>query len=149
MPEEGSFVEFHDGQNQFKLPFTMYADFKANLKPIEGLSPNPKESYTKEINQHIPSGFCVCSKFAYGEVENQLKLYRGEDCAEVFCNYVKNEVKRLYHMFPEKPMNRPTCEEWREFNQVRKCHICFTRSEITATTLHLHRIEDPPTGTAI
>ena len=53
MHEEGLFVEFHDGQNQFKVPFIMYGDFDAILKPAEGLSPNPEESYTKEINQHI------------------------------------------------------------------------------------------------
>ena len=125
MPEEGSFVEFHDGQNQFKVPFVMYGDLEAILRPVEEPSPNPEESYTKEINQHIPSGFCVYSKFAYGEVENPLKLYRGEDCVKVFCDYVENEVKRLYHMFPEKPINRLTREEWREFNRARKCHICF------------------------
>ena len=125
MPEEGSFVEFHDGQNQFKVPFAMYADFEAILKPIEGLSPNPKESYTKEINQHIPSGFCINSTFTYGKVENPLKLYRGEDCVGVFCNYVENEAKRLYHMFPEKSMNHLTHEEWGEFSKATKCHICF------------------------
>ena len=82
MPKEGPFMEFHDGKNQFKVPFVMYADFEANLKPTEGTSLNPEESYTKEINQHIPSGFRVYSKFAYGEVENPLKLYRGEDCVK-------------------------------------------------------------------
>ena len=35
MPKEGSFVEFHDGKNQFKVPFIMYADFEAILKPKE------------------------------------------------------------------------------------------------------------------
>ena len=71
-------MEFHDWQNQFKVPFVMYADFEAILKPIEGPSPDPDKPYTKEINQHIPSGFCVNSTFAYGKVENPLKLYRGE-----------------------------------------------------------------------
>ena len=103
----------------------MYADFEAILKPTKGPSPNPEESYTKEINQHIPSGFWVNSVFAYGEVKNPLKLYRGENCVEVFCDYIENEVKRLYHMFPEKPMNRLTLEEWREFNLTRKYHICL------------------------
>ena len=103
----------------------MHADFEAILKPMKESNFNPEESYTKEINQHIPSGFCVYSKFAYGEVENPLKLYGGEDCVEVFCDHVKNETNRLYHMFPEKPMNCLTGEEWREFNQARKCHICF------------------------
>ena len=51
MPKEGSFVEFHDGQNQFKLPFVMYADFEAILKPTrENIKSNPKVPYTKEID---------------------------------------------------------------------------------------------------
>ena len=119
MPKEGSFVEFHDGQNQFKVPFVMYADFEAILKPTEEnvkFNFNPEKLYTKEINQHVPSGFCMNSRFAYEKVENPLKLYRGEYCVKVFCDYVENEVKRLYHMFSEKPMNRLTLEEWREFS---------------------------------
>ena len=128
MPKEGSFLEFHNGQNQFKVPFIMYADLEAIVKPTKEnvkSNSNPEESYTKEINQHIPSGFCIYSKFAYGKVENPLKLYRGEDCTEVFCDYVENEVKRLYHMFPDKPMKPLTNEQWREFNKATKCHICF------------------------
>ena len=50
------------------------------------------------------------SKFAYGDVKDPLKLYRGEDCVEKFCDYIKNEHKRLYHMFPEKPM-KPLARE--------------------------------------
>ena len=53
MPKPGSFVKFHDGQNQFKVPFTMYADFEAILRPIEGPSPNPNEPYNKKVNCHI------------------------------------------------------------------------------------------------
>ena len=73
MPEEGSFVKFHNGRKQFKVPFVMYADFEAILKPIETPEYNPEESYTKVINQHIPSGFCVYSKFAYGKVEKSIE----------------------------------------------------------------------------
>ena len=75
MPKEGSFVEFHDGQNQFKVPFTMYADFEAILRPVQGPSPDLNVPYTKEIYQHVPSGFCVYRKFANGKVENPMKLY--------------------------------------------------------------------------
>ena len=84
----------------------MYADFEAYLEPFQATNPNPKEFYTKEINKHIPSSFCVNSKFAYGKVKNPLKLYRGEDCVEVFCNYTSDEARRLYHMFPEKPIKQ-------------------------------------------
>ena len=81
MPKEGSFVKFHDGQYQFKVPLIMYADFEAIFKLIEGSTPNPEGSYTEEINKHTPSGFCVYSKFDYGKVENPIKFYRDEDCA--------------------------------------------------------------------
>ena len=155
MPKEGSFVEFHEGQNQFKVPFAMCADLEAILMPTEESNFNPEKPYTKEINQHIPSGFCVYSKFACGKVENPLKLYRGEDCVEVFCDYIENEAKRPYHMFPEKPMKCLTHEEWREFNQVRKCHICFKGFQVDDIKVrdHCHytlgRIEDLPIGTVI
>ena len=41
MPKLGSFVEFHNGQNQFKVPFMMHADFEAILRPVHGPSPKP------------------------------------------------------------------------------------------------------------
>ena len=94
MPKEGSLVKLEDGQNQFKVSFIIYADFESILEPIEATNPNPEESYakdvgkayTKVINQHFPFGFCVNSKFAYGKVEDPLKLYRGGDCIKVFCD---------------------------------------------------------------
>ena len=113
MPQKGSTVEFYDGHNQFKVPFMMYADFEAILEPSQGPSPYSEKSYTKKVNQHIPSGWCAYSKFAYREVENPLKLYRGEDCVEKFCEYIKRELHRLYHMFPEKPIDPLTKKQWK------------------------------------
>ena len=105
MLREGSTVLFCDGQNQFKVPFMMYADYESILKPIQGpASGDPKESYTSEVTKHSPSGWCAYSKFAYGKVKDLLKLYRGKDCLEKFCNYIRQEAHRLYHMFLEKPM---------------------------------------------
>ena len=39
-----------------------------------------------------------------GDVDNPVRTYRGKDCIETFCNYIKGEARRLYHMFPELPM---------------------------------------------
>ena len=103
----------------------MYADFEAILNPIQDPSSDPSEPYTKEVNQHIPSGFCVYSKFAYGEVENPLEFYRGEDCVEKFCNHIEEEAKRLCHMFAEKPMDPLTNEQWKRYKRASKCHICY------------------------
>ena len=107
-------VEFKDGQNQFKVPFIMYVDFKSILEPIESPNPDPDQSYTNKFNKHTPSGWCVYSKFAYGEVKDPLKIYRGKDCVERFCDYVKREAHTLYHMFPEKPMTPLSIKQMRD-----------------------------------
>ena len=58
-------------------------------------------------------------------LKNPLELYRGEDCVEPFCYYMSNEARRLYHMFPEKPMKPLTREQWRKYDRATKCHIVF------------------------
>ena len=54
MPKQGSTVEFKDGQNQFKVPFIMYADSESILEPIESPNPNPNINLIlmKLINTH-------------------------------------------------------------------------------------------------
>ena len=128
MPKQGSTVEFKDGQNQFKVPFIMYADFESILEPMGPVDPgwpNPNQPYTNEVNQLTPSGWCVYSKFACGEVDNPLRLYRGKDCIETFCNYIKGEAHRLYHMFPEKLMDPLTKKQLKKYKHATKCHICY------------------------
>ena len=66
----------------------MYSDFELILEPMDPVelgSPNPSQPYTNEVNQHTQSGWCVYSKFAYGDVDNPLRTYRGKDCVETFC----------------------------------------------------------------
>ena len=128
MAKQGSTIEFKDGQNQFKVPFIMYADFESILEPmgpVEPGSPNPNQPYTNEVNQHTPSGWCVYSKFIYGDVDNPLRTYRGKDCIETFCNYIKREAHRLYHMFPELPMGPLTKKQGKKYKRSTKCHICY------------------------
>ena len=126
MPKQGSTIEFKDGQNQFKVPFIMYADFESILEPMDPVEPgSPNQPYTNEVDQHTPSGWCVYSKFAYGDVDNLLRTYRGKDCIETFCNYVKREAHRLYHMFPELPMDPLTKKQWKKYKRSIKCHICY------------------------
>ena len=91
----------------------MYMDFEVILEPMQGSIPDPKGSYTKDISQHIPSGFCVYSKFAYGDVKDPLTIYKGKDCVKKFCKYIRQEARRLYHMFPEKPMDPLTNRKWK------------------------------------
>ena len=68
MPSRGSTIKFYDGQNQFKVPFMMYADFESILMPIQGLALDLNKPYTTKVNQHILSCWCIYSKLAYGDV---------------------------------------------------------------------------------
>ena len=68
----------------------MYADFESILEPMDPMEPgSPNQPYTNE-------GWCVYSKFAYGDVDDPLRTYRGKDCIETFCNYIKGEARRLF-----------------------------------------------------
>ena len=93
------------------------------MDPVERGSPN--QLYTNEVNHHTPSGWCFYSKFAYGDVDNPLRTYRGKDCIETFCNYIKGEACRLYHMFPDLPMDPLTKKQWKKYKKAIKCHICY------------------------
>ena len=126
MPKQGSTVEFKDGQNQFKVPFIMYADFESILEPMSPVEPgSPNQPYTNEVHQHTPSGWRVYSKFAYRDVDNLLRTYRGKDCIEIFYNCIKREARRLYHVFPKLPMNNLTKKQWKKYKRSTKCHICY------------------------
>ena len=84
-----------------------------------------KAPYTEKINTHVLSGWCVYSTFAYGDVPNLLKMYRGKDCVEKFVEYIEEEVKRLYATFPQQPMTKLTDVLKREHEAAEKCHICL------------------------
>ena len=71
------------------------------------------------------SGWCVYSKFSYGEVDAPCSQYRGLDCVGKFCKHIISEAKRLYKSFPEKPMTPLTKLQIKEYAKAKSCHICF------------------------
>ena len=77
---------------------------KKTLKTLKKV----KKSYTEKINKHVPSGWCVHSVFAYGDVPNLLKMNRDKDCVEKFVEYLEEEVRRLYATFPQQSMTELT-----------------------------------------
>ena len=134
MPKQGSTIEFKDGQNQFRVPYVMYADFESILEPMDPVEPgSPNQPYTNEVNQHTPSGWCVYSKFAYGDVDDPLRTYRGKDCIEALFYYIKGEARRLHHMFPELPMGPLTKSNGRNISD---------QPSATFVTNHL-QLKDP------
>ena len=75
------YVKYSKGQYQLKVLFVMYADFESLLT-----KPSEEEKKRAIVNIHEPSGWCIKSEFAYGEVDNPIKMYRGKDCIKDFAN---------------------------------------------------------------
>ena len=132
--EKEKWLKYHQGEKQFRVPFMLYADFESILKPVEERyrdkmnqmkSKRQGRSYTEKVNTHVPSGWCVHSKFAYGEVQHPLTLYRGKDSVEQFVKHIESEVKRLYAAYPQQPMMELTEVLQREHDKATECHICF------------------------
>ena len=113
----------------------LYPDFQSILKSVDERCKDKmntmnaerkcKALYTEKINTHIPSGWCVHSTFAYGDVPDPLKMYRGKHCAETFVEQIEEEVKRLYATFSQQLMIELTYVLKREHEAAEKCHICL------------------------
>ena len=125
MAHENPIVQYSDGQFQFKVPLIMYADFESMLEPIQGPGNDSRISSIRRVNNHVPSGWCIRSEFAYGKVEAPLKLYRGKDYVKKFCEHLTGEARRLYLSFPEVPMGPLTKAQLKKYEEARICHICF------------------------
>ena len=68
----------------------------------------------KLINTHHLVGAFIANSLTE-MFDNPLRTYRGKDCIETFCNYIKGEARRLYHMFPELPMDPLTKKQWKKY----------------------------------
>lgn len=110
--EKEKWLEFHDGQYQFKVQFIPYGVFESILKPVdenykEKMTQIKKEKkgktpYTKKISTHVPSGQCLRSMFSYGDVLDLMKMYRGKNCIVTFLEHIEDEMKWLCATFPQQ-----------------------------------------------
>ena len=138
MPTKHPVVEYSNGQHQFKVPFVMYADFESISEPIQRAINHPNISSTRGVNVHKPSGWCLRSRVAYGNVNSHLTQYRGPDCFEKFCEHIISEAKRLYTSFPECSMIPLTKSQLKEHKRATKCHICFKEFRDSKVSDHCH-----------
>ena len=66
-----------------KVPFVICAD-------LECLS-------TTKINKHTPSGYSLFTHSSFDNTQNMLNYYRGQDCIEMLCKYLKKDVERIMY----------------------------------------------------
>ena len=117
LPPKDDFMQFKNYKNQTSIPFRIYADSEAILKPVS------REH--GEFQEHIPCGFCFHTVAESGE-EFSPVLIRGENCVDEFVGKLIEHVKQLQNK-PKKPI---IWEKGKREKFENQTHCWFCNEEI-------------------
>lgn len=121
-------LKFENVQKQFKVPIVIYGDFECLLKPIpkQNQTLDDESSYTIKVAEHIPYSFAYYLKCSFDDSLSKFKMYRGENCAKFFIEYIEADVKYLYDNFLCKNvcMMPLTVAEQQKYDDALTCYIC-------------------------
>lgn len=146
LPAPGTTLSFKNYNRSMRVPFIVYADFEAFIKPIDTCQPNPSESYTKQYQKHTPSSFCYKIKcfddniYKCDPVTFTAKR-EDDDVAQIFFDSLKRHIKEIYNQFKfPKKMTIFTDSDKKDFENATVCHICekeFVKEDIVVCD-HCH-----------
>ena len=127
--EEKAFLKFKNYKKKMRIPFVIYDDFECFTKKISTCSPNGSKSYTKQFQQHKPSGYCYLIKcFDDNLFEPKLDKYTAqspdEDISQRFISSLENSIKDIYEKFKYKKNLKWTKKDKRAYKASTYCHIC-------------------------
>ena len=111
---KNDFMQFKNHKNQTSIPFRIYADSEAILKPCE-------DQGHGEYQKHQPCGFCFYTVTESGEKFSPI-LTRGENCIEEFLDKLIDHVVQLQNQ-PPKPIIM-TKEDEDLFQKSINCWFC-------------------------
>ena len=117
VPPKDNFMQFKNYKNQTSIPFRIYADSEAILKPVSGKN--------GEFQEHIPCGFCFHTVAESGE-EFSPVLIRGKNCVDEFLDKLIEHVKNLQNR-PKKPI---IWEKGKREKFENQTHCWFCNEEI-------------------
>ena len=113
-------IKFKNIQHMMKAPYVVYADTESIIKPTT--SPNT-DSNTVHTSTHIPCSFSYVVVRSDGKVISE-KLYRGEDCMDVFFQQLEDELEEIRKDLKNARPLEMTKEEQEAHNNTGKCWIC-------------------------
>ena len=94
---ENNILKCNPGEKSMKIPFIIYGDFESILEKISPCGSDPKKSSTNKISMHAHSGFSLFTYRSFDKTKNKLDYYRGKDYMKVFCEILKEQVKRIVY----------------------------------------------------
>ena len=118
-------LKFQNMQYMFEAPFVLYCDLETI---IQNPTHNEEKTKNKIISRrkHLP--ISIASKTVCrldDSLNSPLFLYTGEDCIDVFLQYLKNEFERIQDILTYK--NEPmifTAEDESKYESMNVCRLC-------------------------
>lgn len=123
-------LKFQNIQKQMEVPFVIYADFECMLKPfdLDNTDDNldTQTSYTQKKFEHVPYSFAYYIKCSFGDNASKFEFYRGDNCAQVFINFLERDVHNLYNKYLKVPKQMNELNNLDKLRQdyANECHIC-------------------------
>ena len=103
MPSEDTeILEFNQYQISDKARFIIYADPECIIENINICKINPENLSTTKVSKHIPSGFSLSTISSFKNIENKHDVYRGKDCMEKFCEFLRNHAMKVINFKKKK-----------------------------------------------
>ena len=127
LPPKDDFMQFKNYKKQTSIPFRIYADSEAILKPVSG--------ELGEFQEHIPCGFCFHTVCESGE-EFSPVLIRGENCVDEFLEKLIEHIRNLQNK-PKKPIIWEKGEREKFENQTH-CWFCNEKIKGRKIADHCH-----------
>ncbi|XP_065203746.1 uncharacterized protein LOC135833867 [Planococcus citri] len=124
-------IKFKNEHKMLRVPFVIYADFEAYLKPFSSCSNDPTTSHTENVSLHEPFSFACYTKCSFDSKLDKYHLYRGVDCVKQFWMYLRDEAKRAnLYLSVTVPMKPLTPEQENQFVSATVCYICETEYKV-------------------
>ena len=128
MPEKGSKIKFKNHNRVIRVPFVVYADFEALVKPIQGCEPGGEKSFTNKYQSHRPCGFSYTIVCFNDQIYKEPVIYRAksedEDVSRIFVDCLERDIKKIHEEFDFAKKMIFTDGDRSEFKRVRECWIC-------------------------
>ena len=113
-------IKFKNSKNMMKAPYVVYADTESIIKPTAS---STTDSNTVQSSEHIPCSFAYVIVRSDGKVISE-KLYRGEDCMDVFFQQLEDELEEIRKDLKNARPLEMTKEDWDRHNAADTCWIC-------------------------
>ena len=72
----------------------------------------------KKKGDHVPSGYLLCTKWAFDPIENKHILYRGEDRMKKFCSSLRKHTANVVNFKKKKMLPLKTHQD------ATACYFC-------------------------